>query len=77
MAVVWPDDDLDQARSYLMEGRLGDFFRESLGWDESDLGDSSFQTVKVDDPLVPSGVLNGHSGVGVPCGPYSVEHFAA
>ena len=58
MAVVWPDDDLDQARSYLMEGRLGDFFRESLGWDESDLGDSSFQTVKVDDPLVPSGVLN-------------------
>jgi hypothetical protein len=49
MAVVWPDDDLDQARSYLMEGRLGDFFRESLGWDESDLGDSSFQTVKVDD----------------------------
>ncbi|QXW98441.1 class I SAM-dependent DNA methyltransferase [Rothia mucilaginosa] len=58
MAVVWPDDDLDQARSYLVEGRLGDFFRESLGWDDSDLGDSSFQTVKVDDPLVPSGVLN-------------------
>lgn len=58
MAVVWPDDDLDQARSYLVEGRLGDFFTESLGWDESDLGDSSFQTVKVDDPLVPSGVLN-------------------
>ena len=58
MAVVWPDDDLDQARSYLVEGRLGDFFMESLGWDESDLGDSSFQTVKVDDPLVPSGVLN-------------------
>lgn len=58
MAVVWPDDDLDQARSYLVEGRLGDFFRESLGWDESDLGDSSFQSVKVDDPLVPSGVLN-------------------
>lgn len=58
MAVVWPDDDLDQACSYLVEGRLGDFFRESLGWDESDLGDSSFQTVKVDDPLVPSGVLN-------------------
>lgn len=58
MAVVWPDDDLDQARSYLVEGRLGDFFRESLGWDESDLGDSSFQTVKVDDLLVPSGVLN-------------------
>lgn len=57
MAVVWPDDDLDQARSYLVEGRLGDFFRESLGWDESDLGDSSFQSVKVDDPLVPSGVL--------------------
>lgn len=58
MANVWPDDDLDQARSYLVEGRLGDFFRESLGWDESDLGDSSFQSVKVDDPLVPSGVLN-------------------
>ena len=58
MAVKWPDDDLDQARSYLVEGRLGDFFRESLGWDESDLGDSSFQSVKVDDPLVPSGVLN-------------------
>lgn len=58
MAVVWPDDDLDQARSYLVEGRLGDFFRESLGWDGSDLGDSSFQSVKVDDPLVPSGVLN-------------------
>lgn len=58
MDVVWPDDDLDQARSYLVEGRLGDFFRESLGWDESDLGDSSFQSVKVDDPLVPSGVLN-------------------
>ncbi len=58
MAVVWPDDDLDQARSYLVEGRLGDFFRESLGWDESDLGASSVQTVKVDDPLVPSGVLN-------------------
>lgn len=58
MAVVWPDDDLDQARSYLVKGRLGDFFRESLGWDGSDLGDSSFQTVKVDDPLVPSGVLN-------------------
>ena len=58
MAVVWPDDDLDQARSYLVKGRLGDFFRESLGWDESDLGDSSFQSVKVDDPLVPSGVLN-------------------
>lgn len=58
MAVVWPDDDLDQARSYLVEGRLGDFFRESLGWDESDLGDSSFQSVKVNDPLVPSGVLN-------------------
>lgn len=57
MAVVWPDDDLDQARSYLVEGRLGDFFRESLGWDESDLGASSVQTVKVDDPLVPSGVL--------------------
>lgn len=58
MAVVWPDDDLDQARSYLVEGRLGDFFRESLGWDESDLGDASVQTVPVDDPLVPSGVLN-------------------
>lgn len=58
MAVVWPDDDPDQARSYLVEGRLGDFFTESLGWDESDLGDSLFQTVKVDDPLVPSGVLN-------------------
>lgn len=58
MAVVWPDDDLNQARSYLVEGRLGDFFTESLGWDESDLGDSSFQSVKVDDPLVPSGVLN-------------------
>ena len=58
MAVVWPDEDLDQARSYLVEGRLGDFFTESLGWDESDLGDSSFQSVKVDDPLVPSGVLN-------------------
>lgn len=57
MAVVWPDDDLDQARSYLVEGRLGDFFTESLGWDESDLGASSVQTVKVDDPLVPSGVL--------------------
>lgn len=57
MAVEWPDDDLDQARSYLVEGRLGDFFVESLGWDESDLGDSSVQTVKVDDPLVPSGVL--------------------
>ena len=57
MAVVWPDDDLDQARSYLVEGRLGDFFVESLGWDESDLGDASVQTVKVDDPLVPSGVL--------------------
>ena len=57
MAVVWPDDDLDQARSYLVEGRLGDFFVESLGWDESDLGASSFQSVKVDDPLVPSGVL--------------------
>lgn len=58
MAVAWPDDDLDQARSYLVEGRLGDFFRESLGWDESDLGDASVQTVPVDDPLVPSGVLN-------------------
>ena len=58
MADVWPDDDLDQARSYLVEGRLGDFFTESLGWDGSDLGDSSFQSVKVDDPLVPSGVLN-------------------
>ena len=58
MAVVWPDDDLDQARSYLLEGHLGDFFRESLGWDESDLGDASVQTVPVDDPLVPSGVLN-------------------
>lgn len=58
MAVVWPDDDLDQARSYLVEGRLGDFFMESLGWDESDLGASSVETVKVDDPLVPSGVLN-------------------
>lgn len=58
MAVVWPDDDLDQARSYLVEGRLGDFFVESLGWDDSDLGDSSVQTVPVDDPLVPSGVLN-------------------
>lgn len=57
MAVVWPDDDLDQARSYLVEGRLGDFFVESLGWDESDLGASSVETVKVDDPLVPSGVL--------------------
>lgn len=57
MAVVWPDDDLDQARSYLVEGRLGDFFMESLGWDESDLGASSVETVKVDDPLVPSGVL--------------------
>lgn len=57
MAVEWPDDDLDQARSYLVEGRLRDFFVESLGWDESDLGDSSIQTVKVDDPLVPSGVL--------------------
>lgn len=57
MAVVWPDDDLDQARSYLVEGRLGDFFVESLGWDESDLGSSSVQSVKVDDPLVPSGVL--------------------
>ncbi len=58
MAVVWPDDDLDQARSYLVEGRLRDFFVESLGWDDSDLGDSSVQTVPVDDPLVPSGVLN-------------------
>ena len=58
MAGVWPDEDLDQARSYLVEGRLRDFFVESLGWDESDLGASSVQTVKVDDPLVPSGVLN-------------------
>ncbi len=28
MAIVWPDDDLDQARSYLVEGRC-DFLGNS------------------------------------------------
>lgn len=58
MAVMWPDDDLDQARSYLVEGRLGDFFVESLDWDPPRPGAYKAQSVPVDDPLVPSGVLN-------------------
>lgn len=57
MAVVWPDDDLDQARSYLLEGNLKDFFVESLGWDDPSYGAYPKQHVQVQDSLVPSGEL--------------------
>lgn len=58
MAVTWPDSKYEAARGYLVGARIKDFFVESLGWDSPRRGAYKTQTVKVDDPLVPSGVLN-------------------
>lgn len=58
MAVTWPDSEYGAARGYLVGARIKDFFVESLGWDSPRRGAYKTQSVKVDDPLVPSGVLN-------------------
>lgn len=58
MAVTWPDSKYEAARGYLVGARIKDFFVESLGWDSPRRGAYKAQSVKVDDPLVPSGVLN-------------------
>lgn len=58
MAVTWPDNKYEAARGYLVGARIKDFFVESLGWDSPRRGAYKTQSVKVDDPLVPSGVLN-------------------
>lgn len=58
MAVTWPDSEYEAARGYLVGARIKDFFVESLGWDSPRRGAYKTQSVKVDDPLVPSGVLN-------------------
>ena len=57
MAVVWPDSEYEAARGYLVGAQIKDFFVESLGWDPPRRGAYKAQSVKVDDPLVPSGVL--------------------
>lgn len=58
MAVAWPDSEYEAARGYLVGAQIKEFFVESLGWDPPRRGAYKAQTVKVDDPLVPSGVLN-------------------
>lgn len=58
MAVAWPDSEYEAARGYLVGAQIKDFFVESLGWDSPRRGAYKTQSVKVDDPLVPSGVLN-------------------
>ena len=58
MAVAWPDSEYEAARGYLVGAQIKDFFVESLGWDPPRRGAYKAQSVKVDDPLVPSGVLN-------------------
>lgn len=58
MAVTWPDSEYEAARGYLVGARIKDLFVESLGWDSPRRGAYKTQSVKVDDPLVPSGVLN-------------------
>lgn len=58
MAVTWPDSKYEAARGYLVGAQIKDFFVESLGWDSPRRGAYKTQSVKVDDPLVPSGVLN-------------------
>lgn len=58
MAVAWPDSEYEAARGYLVGAQIKDFFVESLGWDSPRRGAYKAQSVKVDDPLVPSGVLN-------------------
>lgn len=58
MAVTWPDSEYEAARGYLVGAQIKDFFVESLGWDSPRRGAYKAQSVKVDDPLVPSGVLN-------------------
>lgn len=57
MAVAWPDSEYEAARGYLVGAQIKDFFVESLGWDSPRRGAYKAQSVKVDDPLVPSGVL--------------------
>lgn len=57
MAVAWPDSEYEAARGYLVGAQIKDFFVESLGWDPPRRGAYKAQSVKVDDPLVPSGVL--------------------
>lgn len=58
MAVAWPDSEYEAARGYLVGAQIKDFFVESLGWDSPRRGAYKAQSVKVNDPLVPSGVLN-------------------
>lgn len=58
MAVTWPDSEYEAARGYLVGAQIKEFFVESLGWDIPRRGAYKAQNVKVDDPLVPSGVLN-------------------
>lgn len=58
MAVAWPDSEYEAARGYLVGAQIKEFFVESLGWDSPRRGAYKAQSVKVDDPLVPSGVLN-------------------
>jgi hypothetical protein len=58
MAVAWPDSEYEAARGYLVGAQIKEFFVESLGWDPPRRGAYKAQSVKVDDPLVPSGVLN-------------------
>lgn len=58
MAVEWPDSEYEAARGYLVSAQIKDFFVESLGWDSPRRGAYKAQSVPVDDPLVPSGVLN-------------------
>lgn len=58
MAVAWPDSEYEATRGYLVGAQIKDFFVESLGWDPPRRGAYKAQSVKVDDPLVPSGVLN-------------------
>lgn len=57
MAVAWPDSEYEAARGYLVGAQIKDFFVESLGWDPPRRGAYKAQSVKVDDPLVSSGVL--------------------
>lgn len=58
MAVAWPDSEYEAARGYLVGAQIKEFFVESLGWDPPRRGAYKAQSVKVDDPLVPSGMLN-------------------
>lgn len=47
MDVEWPDRNLERAEHFLVEGRLGEFFTKSLGWNKPRRSDYPDQSVEI------------------------------